>query len=302
MLAPWLEPVLGQLIQLAHDTKLPHALLLTGMKGTGKHLIAQQLAGFLLCRETDGHTRCGQCKSCLLVNAGHHPDLWQVPTEQSLGVEAIRQLTAFMQGASQQGGKKIAILSAADEMSEAAANALLKTLEEPPKNSFLILLSSHPAQLLPTILSRCLRWPVAAASSQELAKWLAHKTSRPIPDFLLGYTAGAAYLALELLESDKAATIAAQLVLLKQFIEQKIDVYQLLNSLADDEHLPMTLSWFIKEELWQRASQLQEPHRQLLHKVQQWQKNKVTVLGQNSQLNLAALLMSVRAAFLSYSS
>lgn len=77
---------------------------------------------------------------------------------------------------------------------------------------------------------------------------------------------------------------------------QKLDLYHLLQALPDDEQLPMTLNWFIKQQLWQRASSLQAKQLQLVSKLQQWQKDRALVAGQNSQLNLAALLLSIRAA------
>ena len=293
---PWLNPLSSQLRLLAAQQQLPHALLLSGARGTGKQPLASELAGYLLCRQPAADKACGQCKSCLLFKAGHHPDLWTSPAEQHTGVDAIRQLTQFMQGAAQQGGQKIAILRDVELMSEAAANALLKTLEEPPQNSFLLLLCAHPAQLLPTIRSRCQQWSVAPAFGDEVRLWLERHSSRPVPDFLLDYTGGAPLLALELLETDKAAAISAQLLMLEQYVAQKLDLYHLLQALPDDEQLPMTLNWFIKQQLWQRASSLQAKQLQLVSKLQQWQKDRALVAGQNSQLNLAALLLSIRAA------
>ncbi|WP_337880613.1 DNA polymerase III subunit delta' [Rheinheimera sp.] len=293
---PWLIPLCSQLIQLAARQQLPHALLLSGAKGTGKQALARQLARYLLCRQPAAEQACGQCKSCLLVKAGHHPDLWTPAADQHTGVDAIRQLTVFMQGAAQQGGKKVVILPDAEQMSEAAANALLKTLEEPPKDSFLLLLCAHPAQLLPTIRSRCQHWSLAPVFGADIQQWLAQHSSRPVPDFLLDYTGGAPLLALELLESDKAAAISAQLVLLEQYVEQKLDLYHVLQSLPDDEQLPMTLNWFLKQQLWTKAGGGQSKQLQLVAKLQQWQKDRALVSGQNSQLNLAALLLFIRTA------
>ncbi len=106
-----------------------HALLLTGPVGIGKLALSKRLAAYLLCKNPLQHQPCGLCKSCQLMASGHHPDLWQLPTEgsSSIGVDPIRALGQFMQGASQQGGVKLAIIPQAELMTEAAANALLKT-------------------------------------------------------------------------------------------------------------------------------------------------------------------------------
>jgi len=100
---PWLQPSTERLFALCQQQALPHALLLSGPAGIGKHIVAKGLAGYLLCRHPADRA-CGSCKSCLLVKAGHHPDLWQPDSEHHIGVDTVRQLTGFMQGASQQQG------------------------------------------------------------------------------------------------------------------------------------------------------------------------------------------------------
>ncbi len=294
---PWLTPYQDKLTALAQAGQLHHALLLTGPVGIGKQVVAKRLASYLLCKAPQQCQPCGLCKSCQLMSSGHHPDLWQVPTEgSSIGVEPIRALGQFMQGASQQGGAKIALLGQAELMTEAAANALLKTLEEPPENSFLMLQSAHPAQLLPTILSRCQSWALAPVYGPQIEHWLQEHSSRPVPDFLLHYAGGAPLLALKLLETDEAATISAQLVMLKQFVSAQLDLFELLAHLPDTEQLASTLFWFVRQELWQKGADMQLKHHQLLLSLQQWGRDKQLISGQNAALNLSALLVQLRAA------
>ena len=256
---PWLDSYQYKLTELAEAGQLHHALLLTGPVGIGKLALSKRLAAYLLCKNPLQHQPCGLCKSCQLMASGHHPDLWQLPTEgsSSIGVDPIRALGQFMQGASQQGGVKLAIIPQAELMTEAAANALLKTLEEPPQNSFLILQSAHPAQLLPTILSRCQSWALAPVYGEQIEHWLQEHSSRPVPDFLLQYVGGAPLLALKLLENDEAAAISAQLVMLKKFVSAQLDMYELLAHLPDTEQLPSTLFWFVRQELWQKGADMQ---------------------------------------------
>ncbi|HJS16413.1 MAG TPA: hypothetical protein VJ795_15160, partial [Rheinheimera sp.] len=181
---------------------------------------------------------------------------------------------------------------------EAAANALLKTLEEPPQNSFLILQSAHPAQLLPTILSRCQSWALAPVYGEQIEHWLQEHSSRPVPDFLLQYVGGAPLLALKLLENDEAAAISAQLVMLKKFVSAQLDMYELLAHLPDTEQLPSTLFWFVRQELWQKGADMQLKHHQLLLSLQQWGRDRQLITGQNAALNLSALLVQLRSALL----
>jgi DNA polymerase-3 subunit delta' len=296
---PWLDSYSQQLSQLAETKQLHHALLLTGPVGIGKLALSKRLAAYLLCKTPQGRTPCGVCKSCQLMAAGHHPDLWLSNTEgSSIGVDPVRSLGQFMQGAAQQGGVKLAIIPQAELMTEAAANALLKTLEEPPANSFLILQSAYPAQLLPTILSRCQSWALAPVYGPAIEHWLQEHSSRPVPDFLLQYSGGAPLLALKLLENDEAAAISAQLVMLKKFVSAQLDLYELLAHLPDTEQLAATLYWFVRQELWQKGHQMQQKHYQLLSSLQQWGRDRQLISGQNTALNLSALLLQLRSALL----
>lgn len=296
---PWLDPYQYKLTELAETGQLHHALLLTGPVGIGKLALSKRLAAYLLCKSPKQHLPCGLCKSCQLMASGHHPDLWQLPTEGcSIGVDPIRALGQFMQGASQQGGVKLALIPQTELMTEAAANALLKTLEEPPQNSFLILQSAHPAQLLPTILSRCQSWAVAPVYGEQIEHWLQEHSSRPVPDFLLQYVGGAPLLALKLLENDEAAAISAQLVMLKKFVSAQLDMYELLAHLPDTDQLPSTLFWFVRQELWQKGADMQLKHHQLLLSLQQWSRDRQLISGQNAALNLSALLVQLRSALL----
>lgn len=296
---PWLDSYQYKLTELAATGQLHHALLITGPVGIGKQLLSRRLAAYLLCKTPQQQQPCGLCKSCLLMGSGHHPDLWQLTTEgSSIGVDPIRALGQFMQGASQQGGVRLALIPQAELMTEAAANALLKTLEEPPHNSFLILQSAHPAQLLPTILSRCQSWALSPVYGESIEQWLQEHSSRPVPEFLLQYSGGAPLLALKLLENDEAAAISAQLVMLKKFVSAQLDLYELLAHLPDTEQLPSTLFWFVRQELWHKGADLQLKHHQLLLSLQQWGRDRQLISGQNAALNLSALLVQLRSALL----
>jgi DNA polymerase-3 subunit delta' len=143
---------------VAHH-RLPHTLLFAGPDGTGKRATALALAAYLLC-EHPHDDACGDCASCRQVAAGSHPDLHVVALatgKKEIGVDRARDVKRFTQLQAVRGQMKIAVVDDAHLLTVAAQNALLKTLEEPPKNSVLILVAHNPDALLATVRSRCQR-------------------------------------------------------------------------------------------------------------------------------------------------
>ena len=139
--------------------RLAHAYLFLGPRGSGKVEAAMTLAQALNCERED-HDACGRCDSCKTIASREHPDIhWVEPESKSRRIQ-IDQIREFERAVSLKANRarvKAGIVVDADCMSEGAANAFLKTLEEPPANTIIILLTAEPQRLLPTILSRCLR-------------------------------------------------------------------------------------------------------------------------------------------------
>jgi len=175
--------------QALEEGELSHAYLFTGPPGVGKGTLAKALASALLCQ---GDPRpCGKCRSCHLVASGNHPDLFWVQPESEAGrlkVEQVRELQRHLSLTPNMAHHRVAVLDRFDQATPSAANALLKTLEEPPDFVVLILLAPDTDSLLPTIVSRCqvvplrpLPLPQIAAALQtrwgveaETARLLAH--------------------------------------------------------------------------------------------------------------------------------
>lgn len=156
---PWQQAQWAQLMQRHKDDRLAHALLLTGADGIGKHHFAVALAKSLLCEQVDAQdTACGRCKSCRLFESENHPDYSAImPAEQggAIRIDQIRELIEYLGLHSHFSGKRIVLLAPAERMNTAAANSLLKTLEEPQPNTLLLLVTARPTQLPATIRSRC---------------------------------------------------------------------------------------------------------------------------------------------------
>lgn len=168
-------------LQLRRDRDaLPHALLLCGAAGLGKRMFARSFAHGLLCMQPADGYACGCCRSCLLLAAGTHPDLVELTCglrrdgtpRTDIVVEQIRDLSARLAMNSQFGGWQIACIDPADALNTAAANALLKTLEEPSALTLLVLLADLPWRLPPTIRSRCQRIEFHLPESGQALAWL----------------------------------------------------------------------------------------------------------------------------------
>lgn len=155
--------------------RLAHGLLLRGPAGLGKRLFAEALGASLLC-ERDGDFACGACRGCVLRASGNHPDLFVVVPDEDkaqIRVEQIRELIGKLSLSSQMRGYKVVIIEPAEALNVNAQNSLLKTLEEPPAATQLLLVSSRPSLLAPTVLSRCQMLSFSPPEPASAAAWLA---------------------------------------------------------------------------------------------------------------------------------
>lgn len=157
-----LESIIGQdrairfLTQMLQKRSIPHALLFTGIDGIGKRKTAVALGMSLNCLSPGGVSACGECLSCKKVISGSHPDIITVKPEGTfIKIDQIRTLSRELRFAPLEGNQRIVIINDAHAMNLEASNAILKILEEPPKNTILILTAGQTTDLLPTIVSRC---------------------------------------------------------------------------------------------------------------------------------------------------
>jgi DNA polymerase III subunit delta' len=205
---PWNQPILDSLAQRLD--RLPHAILMHGPQGVGKLALAERAAQLFLC---EGAPRpCDKCDACRWFLAGNHPDFRRLEPEAlakepadtdeepkarkakqpsiEIKIDQVRELADFLYIGSHRGKLRVALVHPAEHMNENAANALLKGLEEPPLGAIFILVSHRPAQLLPTIRSRCVSIPVAMPMRDAALAWLSKEGVKDAARWL-AYAGGA---------------------------------------------------------------------------------------------------------------
>ncbi|WP_322994977.1 DNA polymerase III subunit delta' [Castellaniella sp.] len=180
---------------LATPERFAHAWLIHGLPGVGQVEFAMAGAASLLCESPVQGLACDHCQACRWVRAGNHPDLRRIrpdavaaqegaaidETEASgnkkqpskdIRIEQIRSLLPWFNMATHRGGWRVALLYPAESLNTIAANALLKILEEPPTHTVFLLVADMPDRLLPTLVSRCRRLPLATPGADQALAWL----------------------------------------------------------------------------------------------------------------------------------
>ncbi len=201
-LPPWLNEIWARLHAARAAERLVHGLLITGARGVGKRQLAAHFAHSLLCtaRLADG-CACGRCADCQLLAAGNHPDLIQIgpdPDSKSdtITIDTIRVFTGREALTPSRSAWKIALIDPADRLNTAAANALLKTLEEPAGRTILCLIGERSGQLPATIRSRCQQLKVALPTEADALAWLQRHSQQRDLALRLRLAHGAPLLAL----------------------------------------------------------------------------------------------------------
>ncbi|MFE8069731.1 DNA polymerase III subunit delta' [Marinobacteraceae bacterium S3BR75-40.1] len=185
---PWQSSVWNRLARQLQEDNLAHALMLSGARGSGKQQFARGLAALVLCdRPTVGQEEariCGECKQCHLMLAGTHADFRHVRPESSryVKVDQVRELGELLSRSPQVARRKVVIVDTADRLNINAANALLKTLEEPTDDSVLILLHDSGETILPTIRSRCQVHRLPSPSREQGLAWVRAQVTDQEPD------------------------------------------------------------------------------------------------------------------------
>lgn len=250
---PWLTEPYKNLVSQYSSGREHHALLLHIPEMYGEALLVNAVGRWLMCLDPQGEKTCGHCRGCQLMNAGTHPDWYEILPENNkstLGVEQIRQLTDKLYEHAQQGGIKAVWLPNAELLTDAAANAILKTLEEPPARTYFMLGCREPNKLLATIRSRCLYWPLLNPKESYSVQWLTkHYENLPRQNLMsaLRLSGGSPLKAFNLLDEGLWLQRTALCEALIESISQK-DLLALLPELSQDnviERLNWILSLFM---------------------------------------------------------
>ena len=246
---PWHEGARSRLEAAVSGERLPHALLLHGPEGVGKERFATVLAGALFCsRRGRALMPCGECADCALSRAGSHPDLhWlRIPEDKkAIGVDAVREACEQLGMTSMRSGYRIAIVSPAHSMTTNAQNALLKTLEEPSPRTLLVLVTSRPSRLLPTLRSRCQRVEIPRPAAAPALHWLGAELGSVPAAGLLDLAGGAPLRAAAL--APHFASLESQMTsLLDDLLAGRSEVTRTSAEMMG-EGLPVRLDWL---EAW----------------------------------------------------
>ncbi|GIX26540.1 MAG: DNA polymerase III subunit delta' [Burkholderiales bacterium] len=192
MIFPWQESFWKEFLDRYQD-RWPHGLLFKGREGIGKLHFARALARYLLCENRSGQKACGACPGCHWFDQGSHPDFRVLEPEaeplageseeprpgggsrrpkRHVTIDQVRSLEGFLEVSAHRQGYKLVLIHPAEALNASAANALLKTLEEPPPNALFFLISHRPRQLPATVLSRCIPVHLPVPETAAAAGWL----------------------------------------------------------------------------------------------------------------------------------
>ena len=212
MIFPWHAEHWQHALHLLAHERLAHANLLTGPAGIGKLAFCLHYMQTINCTQpgTDQHA-CEQCGNCRLFKARTHPDVRWLNVDEAadqIKVDDIREINEFMVLSRQQGAYKIVCINHAERINTNAANALLKTLEEPPANSVLFLVSQYADRLLATIRSRCQTWKFRVPDKALALAWLHQQAKSDTLQTLLAISGDRPLLALALHETGLGETRA----------------------------------------------------------------------------------------------
>lgn len=249
---PWQKALLAQLLTQYTRGRLHHAWLLHGPEGTGKRDFALALATSRLCRERapDG-SPCGHCKSCGLIRAGSHPDLLLIEPEENgaaLKIDRVRQIGDFVnRTAAYSGSARIVILAPAEALGQGAANALLKSLEEPPGDSLFLLISHVPGALLPTIRSRCQPLQMPEPDVPVTRQWLQeHATDPEQVDQALRLAPGQPLKALRLIDERVPALFSWLEETASRFVTGSTSLAELVRGCQDSDPRQV-IAWLLHD-------------------------------------------------------
>ncbi|MDW6001325.1 DNA polymerase III subunit delta' [Vibrio mangrovi] len=244
---PWFKQIWQQWCQtLAHDLVSP-ATLLVVKEGMGESDFIEATARSLLC--VHGSELCGYCHHCQLMDSQSHPDFhWVKPEKEgkAITVDQVRQINQLAQESSQFGGYRVIVIQPAHVMNESAANALLKTLEEPPARCCFMLVTDCVDRVLPTILSRCRQLHVPEPDHRIVAEWLAVETGQEIAPYIIKLNDYAPVRVLDFIQSQGNEAYLRLEQLFCHFLREPLShIHDLANLIQEAPSERLTWLWYL---------------------------------------------------------
>ena len=287
---PWLKDAW---IAIHNNSKLPHALILKGKGGIGKHDFAMTFAKSYLCQSPlDNYLPCEICSSCHWFPESHPDFKYIAPVEseddesykrktirkKNIVIDQIRELSEYLElSAHQEKGKRIVLIEPADALNQAASNALLKILEEPPENTLFILVTSQAQKLIATIRSRCQLLDFRGPSLEEAREFLTVEKIT-YDESLLSFSGGSPFNAIKELENQSERDVITQLLAQGHHIDVTKVNYGILTQ---------GLDWTVNMIQKWTFDLLLSVHTQQSY---YFKKEEARIHSQAKQLNLDALL------------
>jgi len=313
---PWQVNLWQLLVERIEQNRLPHALLLHGTAGIGKGRLARLLSASLLCEQPQQQLPCGGCHACQMITAGSHPDFFladaaygtaaheddddkksrkakkTVAPSRQIKIDCIRDLIHFSTQSAHQGGKRIALIEPAEWLNHNAANALLKTLEEPGADTHIILVSHQPSRLLPTLRSRCQAVFCPTPDQEQALQWLKQQgLSAERATTTLAFTAQAPLKALAAANDNQDALHQEVMSVLRSCRQQKIDYLSAAETLAKHDTL-LVLDWWLSLVHQQACAQPSAASLQFYDALLVARRKALSTANPNTRMLFEALLIA----------
>ncbi|PCJ26056.1 MAG: DNA polymerase III subunit delta' [SAR86 cluster bacterium] len=286
---PWQLEMWERLISLYERKQLAHAYLFQGNVDLGKSAFVSALAHTILCQNRSGVLACGECKNCKQGGANYHPDIFEIAPEEGskdIKIGQIRDLSEFVLRTSHSGAAKIAIIYNAHRLNANAANALLKTLEEPGNETYLFLVTDLPGRLVATIRSRCQKINFPAPTRSQAGEWLNGILGKSTSfDELLNAVDNNPIRALQIADGDQLKTSQQFVSGLCDLASGQVSIQFVLGLIAKTEevdalqHLASTSSILIKRLLTNSQVENSEESMNTLYKIMSSPQNDVNVVA-----------------------
>lgn len=259
-LYPWLVKSYLSLAEDLAANRLHHAVLLSSNTHLGKHQLVERVTQLIHCQQPINNKACRQCQDCQLHLAGTHADFYEIvclENKAQISIEQIRQFSRKITDTGLVNQRRVVFIRDIDTMTESAANALLKVLEEPPAHVYFLLTTSQLSQVTATVLSRCLKITIAQPPTDKLVMWLNRKTQQSISVEQLALLGNSPLAALDALNNnlfESLNTLLSQCNTLYLAWQNKqnenaysavIDLAATLQQLQNDKKNPVELSQLI---------------------------------------------------------